>query len=121
MQVLLFNAGSSSLKATLMESAGEAVVASGTAEWSGAMTRYKYVGPGGTGHAEDVRWKGHAQAVRCFVSDLTGTEPVVLPDRSALAAVGHRVVHGGRFVSSVRVTPDIRSRITALADLAPLH
>jgi acetate kinase len=31
------------------------------------------------------------------------------------------VVHGGQFTSSVRITPDIRSRISALADLAPLH
>jgi acetate kinase len=48
-------------------------------------------------------------------------EPVALPERSTLAAVGHRVVHGGQFTSSVRITPEIRSRITALADLAPLH
>src|SRR5262249_991268 len=48
-------------------------------------------------------------------------EPIVLPERSALAAVGHRVVHGGPFTSSVRITPQIRSRIGALADLAPLH
>ncbi len=38
-----------------------------------------------------------------------------------MAAVGHRVVHGGPFTSSVRITDEIRSRITALADLAPLH
>jgi len=31
------------------------------------------------------------------------------------------VVHGGEFTSSVRIAPEIRSRITALADLAPLH
>jgi acetate kinase len=48
-------------------------------------------------------------------------EPVALPNPSTLAAVGHRVVHGGPFTSSVRITPEIRSRIRALADLAPLH
>jgi acetate kinase len=37
------------------------------------------------------------------------------------AAVGHRVVHGGKFTAPVRITPDVRSRIAALADLAPLH
>ena len=31
------------------------------------------------------------------------------------------MVHGGQFTSSVRITPEIRSRITALAELAPLH
>src|SRR5262249_56915915 len=51
----------------------------------------------------------------------THVAPVALSERSALAAVGHRVVHGGQFTSSVRITPEIRSRIAALADLAPLH
>ena len=41
--------------------------------------------------------------------------------RSASAAVGHRVVHGGEFHASVRIAPEVRSRIAALAELAPLH
>jgi acetate kinase len=49
------------------------------------------------------------------------TEPIALRNRSALAAVGHRVVHGGPITSSVRISPEVRSRITGLADLAPLH
>lgn len=37
-------------------------------------------------------------------------------------AVGHRVVHGGTAYSlPVRVTPDVRRRLEALTDLAPLH
>jgi acetate kinase len=30
-------------------------------------------------------------------------------------------VHGGEFSASVRITPEVRSRIAALAELAPLH
>jgi acetate kinase len=41
--------------------------------------------------------------------------------REPVAAVGHRIVHGGKFHSAVRVTPDIRARILALSELAPLH
>src|SRR5439155_14020190 len=121
MKVLLLNAGSSSLKAALVESTDGKVIADGLADWAGSATHYRYVGPDGKERSEDVSWKGHAGAVRRFVSDLSRAEPVALPDRSALAAVGHRVVHGGPFTSSVRITPEIRSRITALADLAPLH
>src|SRR5262249_53907400 len=40
---------------------------------------------------------------------------------TGLAAVGHRIVHGGDLTAAVRVTPAIRSRIAALAELAPLH
>ena len=121
MIVLLLNAGSSSLKATLMEAGSGKVLARGVADWAGSTARYEYAGADGKERTEDVRWKSHAEAVRRFVYDLTHAEPVVMPDPSALAAVGHRVVHGGPFTSSVRITPSIRSRITALADLAPLH
>jgi acetate kinase len=121
MNVLLLNAGSSSLKCTLVESADGRVVARGLADWAGSVTRYEYAGSDGQDRSEEVPWTGHAKAVHRFVYDLMHAEPIVLPERSGLAAVGHRVVHGGPFTSSVRITPEIRSRINALADLAPLH
>jgi acetate kinase len=121
MYILLLNAGSSSLKVSLMESAGKTEVARGLADWAGATTRYQYVSSDGKERSKEVPWKGHAEAVRRFIHDLTRAEPIVLPRPSGLAAVGHRVVHGGPFTSSVRITQDIRSRISALADLAPLH
>jgi acetate kinase len=121
MIVLLLNAGSSSLKGTLMESADGRVIARGQGDWAGSISRYQYVGPDGKECSEEVSWKGHANAVQRFLFDLTHVKPIALPNRSDLAAVGHRIVHGGPFTSSVRITPQIRSRITALADLAPLH
>jgi acetate kinase len=121
MNILLLNAGSSSLKATLLESTDGALIANGLADWAGSVTRYAYAGSDGKERSEQVPWKGHAEAVHHFVFDLMHAEPIVLPERSGLAAVGHRVVHGGQFTSSVRITAEIRSRITALADLAPLH
>ena len=48
-------------------------------------------------------------------------EPIQLSSPSQLAAVGHRVAHAGQFTESVRITPEISSRIMALADIAPLH
>lgn len=120
MKILLLNAGSSSLKATLMASDGTPI-ARGLADWAGSATRYSYAGPDGKEHAEEVEWKGHAQAVKRFVHDLAQVQPSALSERAALTAVGHRIVHGGPFTSSVRITPEIRARVTALADLAPLH
>jgi acetate kinase len=121
MNILLLNAGSSSLKASLVESPNGKVIANGLADWAGSATHYHYLGSDGKEHPEEVTWKGHAEAVRRFISDLTHAKPIVLPERTKLAAVGHRIVHGGAFTSSVKITPEIRSRITALADLAPLH
>jgi len=121
MHILLLNAGSSSLKAALVESDDGRTIASGLADWAGSVTRYRYTGPDGQEHSEEVAWRGHAQAVQRFVADLSHLAPVALPDRSHLAAVGHRIVHGGPFTSSVRITPDMRTRLAALTDLAPLH
>jgi acetate kinase len=121
MNILLLNAGSSTLKCTLMLSADGRVLARGLGDWAGSETRYEYVGPDGQKRSEKVSWKGHGMAVRRFVDDLLHAAPAALPEKSALSAVGHRVVHGGEFTSSVRITPAIRSCITALADLAPLH
>ncbi|MCJ2181457.1 acetate/propionate family kinase [Novosphingobium sp. 1949] len=40
----------------------------------------------------------------------------------SIAAIGHRVVHGGtRFVTPQRVTPDLLDELETLAPLAPLH
>jgi acetate kinase len=121
MKILLLNAGSSSLKATLVESSDGKTVASGLGDWAGSVTHYCYAGPDGKENSEDVPWKGHARAVQRFVTDLIQSKSAALGDSSALAAVGHRVVHGGPFTSSVQITPEVRSRITALADRAPLH
>ena len=98
MNILLLNAGSSSLKAALMESADGAVLAHGLADWAGSTTRYQFAGLDGQNRSETVPWRGHASAVERFVADLTPEQ------RSGLAAVGHRVVHGGPFTSSVRIT-----------------
>jgi acetate kinase len=121
MNILLLNAGSSSLKCTLMEAGDGQVIAQSLTDWAGSATHYEYAGPDGKEHSEDVAWRGHAEGVRRVLHDLQHVEPIALGGPGTLAAVGHRVVHGGQFTSSVRITPAIRSRITALADLAPLH
>jgi acetate kinase len=117
-RVLLFNAGSSSLKATLVEAGGGRVLAHASAGWAGPVTRYVCTGPAGARVSEEVSWRGHAEAVERALCDL-----VEEPGRSGapLVAVGHRVVHGGAFRASVRIAPEVRSRIAALAELAPLH
>src|SRR5579863_8530878 len=117
MKILLLNAGSSSLKASLVDSDDGRTLASGLADWAGSATRYRYAGPDANEQKEDVSWRGHANAVQRFVLDMNQVKPAALTNRSALAAVGHRVVHGGPFITSVQITPEIRSKIAALADL----
>lgn len=113
MHILLLNAGSSSLKATLMSSSGEVVV-SGQGDWAGGKTHYE-LAAGGTKQSHTVTWTGHAAAVTQFLGDLTSEQ------RASLTAVGHRVVHGGAFTASLRITDEVRERIQQLVELAPLH
>jgi len=121
MSILLLNAGSSSLKCTLMRAPDQKVIAQGWADWAGTAAKYEYTGPDNKKRTETVAWQGYVEAVKRFLSDLTDVEPAALPDKTAIAAVGHRIVHGGPFSSSVLITADVRERIKALAELAPLH
>lgn len=121
MKILLVNAGSSSLKTTLVESSDGRELASGLTDWAGPEIHYSYTGSDGVRHAETLSMKGHASAMQRFLQDLVQRSPVVLPDVAALSGVGHRIVHGGAFTSSVRITAEVRSRIKALSELAPLH
>ncbi len=92
-RVFVVNCGSSSLKYALVQPRTSETVTSGTAEVDGG---------------------GHEAALGQALDDLgTGVE---------LAAVAHRVVHGGeRFASAVRIDDDVLAAIRELAALAPLH
>jgi acetate kinase len=94
MKILLLNAGSSSLKCSLLESADRAVLARSAVEWSA--------------------FDGIPDGVRHALRELH-------VDRSPPAAVGHRIVHGGEMNGPVRITPEVRARIAQLSELAPLH
>ncbi|MFO1023525.1 MAG: acetate/propionate family kinase [Planctomycetales bacterium] len=119
MKILLLNAGSSSLKGSLMESSDSSTIAQATGEWSGSETHYEYVWSEGPPRSETVTWKGHHAAVRRFLADLFHSSSGVAP--ADLAAVGHRIVHGGPFNASTLITPEVRAEISQLAALAPLH
>ncbi|MGE5286134.1 MAG: acetate/propionate family kinase [Micromonosporaceae bacterium] len=54
-------------------------------------------------------------------ADTTAVEKA-LASFGDVQAAGYRIVHGGTFYTSpVRVTPQVRERLKALTDLAPLH
>ncbi len=118
MRVLLVNAGSSSLKCSLMESADRTVLAHVKADWAGPVTSYERFGPGTARVCETVAFRRHGEAVRHALGDLAVTAPA---SSARPAVVGHRIVHGGEFRAPVRITPAVRSQISALAELAPLH
>jgi acetate kinase len=119
MNVLVLNAGSSTVKFSLLESTGEAVLLDGAADWSSRPAKLTFRRPGGAPVETPLPAEGHREAARHLLEKVTREEA----DRhGGLAAVGHRVVHGGQFfMAGVRVDASVKQRIRELSELAPLH
>jgi len=115
MNVLVFNAGSSSLKFSLLQAEQERLLLDGGIDWSSEPARLVLRAPGRDTVTRDLRVRRHGEAVTRLVEELRGSAP-------AIDAVGHRIVHGGSpYTSAVRITPEVRNAIAELCELAPLH
>jgi acetate kinase len=119
-QILVLNAGSSSLKFSIF--GGEEVVCKGVLDRLGTSEdewcHAEILGAGSTKLFDGtVPAKNHEQALEWLFGWLTTHQPHLRP-----TAVGHRVVHGGdEFGTPVRVSPEVLQRLEALTPLAPLH
>lgn len=64
----------------------------------------------------------HKEALRHVLALLMNPKVGVISDISEIAAVGHRVVHGGEdIIDAVLITDKIKQTIRETIDLAPLH
>jgi len=123
MKILVLNCGSSSVKYQLIEMEDEAVICKGIVERIGgddAILRYR---PSGRPEKREVRpVANHAEAIESFLASLMDAEIGVLADKGEIAAVGHRVVHGGEeFAGSVQIDDDVLDTIAECSAFAPLH
>ena len=111
-KLLVLNAGSSSIKFALFDSA-LCELLSGIAEGIGQASKLTI-----EGQVEDIPFIDHRAALTAVLKRLK--------DRGfeleQLAAVGHRVVHGGhKLTRPIRITPEVRREINDCTPLAPLH
>ena len=128
MNVLVLNAGSSTLKFQLIATDPERIsadedvrLARGIIERIGGEAIVKARGPDGRKWYRTAELRSLREAVdhllKWFVSDAGPLESL-----SDIDAVGHRVVHGGEeFNASVRITPEVKEKLEDLIELAPLH
>lgn len=64
----------------------------------------------------------HSEALGRILTALQAGPSAPLDRIEDIAAVGHRVVHGGKqFTAAVRITPEVENAIGELSELAPLH
>ena len=123
MKILIFNTGSSSVKFTCFRLSDQSVLAGGIVERIGQEgTRLRYQNPAGDNVEKDVRASDSDQAVRVIDRILAQDRYGVIRDRSEIAALGHRIVHGGEKLASAVVVDDrVKVIIRECFELAPLH
>ncbi len=123
MKVLVVNAGSSSLKYQLFDTATESVLAKGICERIGIDGRIEHrKGENGEKVKADYSMPDHSVATEIVIKYLTDPELGVISDMSEIEAVGHRVVHGGPyFFESVLLDDEVLAKLELCRDFAPLH
>ena len=123
MKILIVNCGSSSVKYQLFQLPDNFCLAKGMVSrigMSGAVLTHKpHDRPEVTISAEIL---DHTVAIEHVIAILLSPNHGVIKNREEIAAVGHRVVHGGeQFTASCLVTPEIMLELRKLIELAPLH
>ena len=125
MNVLVINAGSSSLKYQLLNPTTGELLAKGLCERIGidGLFTYKPQLPGKEAiKAASVSMPTHSEAIQAVLNALVDEKNGVIGSMKEIDAVGHRVVHGGeKFAKSVVITDEVMQTIEECNPLAPLH
>ncbi|MET8831401.1 acetate kinase [Streptomyces sp. NPDC004610] len=120
-RVLVLNSGSSSLKYQLLDMRAGARLAQGLVERIGERTsRLKHTPRGGESREHSGPIADHDAALKAVAAELD-RDGLGL-DSPELAAIGHRVVHGGLTFTEPTVIDDtVLAEIERLIPVAPLH
>ena len=121
MNVLVINAGSSSLKYQLMNPETGDVSAKGLCERiyiDGRLTHKV----GDKKVVKDIPMPTHSEAIEAVLNILVDPEHGVIKSVDEIDAVGHRVLHGGmEFSDSCIINDDVIKAIEKCIPLGPLH
>ena len=122
MNILVMNCGSSSLKYQLIDSESENVLAKGLCERIGIDGRLTHKPANKEKYVVETTLKDHNDAVKLVMDTLMDQEHGVISDINEISAVGHRVLHGGKFFSdSIIINEEVKDVIKACFELGPLH
>ena len=122
MKILVINAGSSSLKAQLIDSQTSKVYAKCTCERIGLDASFiKFESDKGKTKLDYVM-REHTDAIKGLIELLLSEEYGCIANMSEIDAIGHRMVHGGeKFTKSVVVDEPLMKVLEEMIPLAPLH
>ncbi len=120
--LLVINCGSSSLKYATFDTANPSRSVRGQIERIGSDAMNHTMQYDGRTSARQCGPGNQADAFTEMLAALTGPETRVISSPNQIAAVGHRVVHGGDQFSGAAVIDDAAlEKIDSLSWLAPLH
>ena len=121
MNILIINAGSSSLKYQLMDPDTGNVAAKGLCERiyiDGRLTHKV----GDSKVVKDIAMPSHSEAIQAVLSILVDPVHGVIKSVDEIDAVGHRVLHGGmEFSDSCIINDEVIKAIKKCIPLGPLH
>ncbi|KWT59482.1 acetate kinase [Streptomyces albus subsp. albus] len=122
-RVLVLNSGSSSVKYQLLDMRDGSRLAAGLVERIGEETSrlaHTPLATGGDKREREARIADHDEALKA-VADELAADGLGL-DSPELAAIGHRVVHGGlKFTEPTVIDDAVLKEIERLVPVAPLH
>ena len=122
MNVLVINAGSSSLKYQLVNVETHEVLAKGICERVGSAEAFHKHGIDENELVIDEPMEDHNAAMAVVLEALTSGPNKAIDSLDDIDAIGHRVVQGGKYFDrSVVIDDDVIAKIDELAELAPLH
>ena len=123
MEILVINAGSSSLKYQLMDPETGYVFAKGLCERIGIDGRLTHKVPQRDLKVErEIPMPTHGEAIAAVLEVLQDKEVGVVRSVDEIDAVGHRVVHGGvKFAASCLIDEACKQAIRDCIPLGPLH
>lgn len=123
MKILVINCGSSSVKYQLFDMSSENVLAKGNVERIGMDTAILTHQSAGKEVIKKVtQILEHKEAIRQVLRSLLDQQTGVISSVGEIAAVGHRVVHGGEsFSDAALINDEVKQSIRQYFELAPLH
>ena len=122
MKVLVVNAGSSSLKAQLMETESGEVFANAYCERVGVGGSFMTYKKNGEKTVVNQEMANHTEAFQLFLDYLMGETTGVIKSLDEIKAIGHRVVNlGEKYNKPVIVTKEVYDDMQNYIHFAPLH
>ena len=120
MKLLTVNAGSSSLKFTMIQLPEQKELISGNFEKIGLSGGLYSIKINGSKIKKEADMRDHKDAIELLIKELFDNHIITSLDE--IDGIGHRLVHGGdKYASSVIIDDDVIHTVGELSSLAPLH